>query len=119
MSSTDSPCIEYCVYNYEEDCCEGCGRNLLEISDWNNYSDEKKALVIGMSMNRLESIKMIDFEGKVASTLKIIEEGTLLEARAAWMKIIADRPVGLEVMRRMSPKVSQKLTEAIRTSEEE
>ena len=70
-------------------------------------------------MNRLESIKMIDFEGKVASTLKIIEEGTLLEARAAWMKIIADRPVGLVGMRRMSPKVSQKLTEAIRTSEEE
>ena len=117
MSSTDSPCIDYCVYNYEEDCCEGCGRNLLEISDWNNYSDEKKALVIGMSMNRLESIKMIDFEGKVTSTLKIIEEGSLSEARAAWMKIIADRPVGLEVMKRMSPKTSQKLTEAIRTPE--
>tara|TARA_R100000664_G_scaffold2367_2_gene5938 strand:- start:313 stop:672 length:360 start_codon:yes stop_codon:yes gene_type:complete len=117
MSLTDSPCIDYCVYNYEEDCCEGCGRNLLEISDWNNYSDEKKALVIGMSMNRLESIKMIDFEGKVTSTLKIIEEGSLSEARAAWMKIIADRPVGLEVMKRMSPKTSQKLTEAIRTPE--
>ena len=119
MSFTDSPCIQYCIYNYEKDCCEGCGRNLLEIGDWNKYYDDEKALVIGMSMNRLENIRMIDFEGKVTSTLKIIEEGSSSEARAAWMKIIADRPVGLEVMRRMSPQTQKKLTEAIRTPEEQ
>lgn len=53
MSFADSPCIQYCIYNYEEDYCEGCGRNLLEIRDWSKYSNDKKALVIEESTERL------------------------------------------------------------------
>ena len=119
MSSTDSPCIEYCIYNYEEDFCEGCGRNLLEISDWSRLSKDEKALVTEMCSVRLESIKMTKFEEKVTSTLKKIAEGSLSEARAAWMAIISDRPVGLEILKRMSPETSERLTKAIRTPEEE
>jgi len=57
MSSTDSPCIEYCIYNYEEDFCEGCGRNLLEISDWSRFSKDEKALTMEISKKRLRIIE--------------------------------------------------------------
>ena len=46
-------CIKYCFYNYDEDYCEGCGRNLDEISDWMKYSEEEKALVAEESRKRL------------------------------------------------------------------
>ena len=53
MSFIDSMCIKYCFYNYDEDYCEGCGRNLDEISDWMKYSEEEKALVVEESRKRL------------------------------------------------------------------
>jgi predicted Fe-S protein YdhL (DUF1289 family) len=64
MSSTDSPCIEYCIYNYEEDFCEGCGRNLLEISDWSGLSKDEKALVMETSKKRLKIIERSEEEEK-------------------------------------------------------
>ena len=64
MSSTDSPCIEYCIYNYEEDFCEGCGRNLLEISDWSRLSKDEKALVMETSKKRLKIIERSEEEEK-------------------------------------------------------
>ena len=64
MSSTDSPCIEYCIYNYEEDFCEGCGRNLLEISDWSRFSKDEKALVMETSKKRLRIIERSKEEEK-------------------------------------------------------
>ena len=64
MSSTDSPCIEYCIYNYEEDFCEGCGRNLLEISDWSRLSKDEKALVMETSKKRLRIIERSKEEEK-------------------------------------------------------
>jgi len=64
MSSTDSPCIEYCIYNYEEDFCEGCGRNLLEISDWSRLSKDEKALVMETSKKRLRIIEKSKEEKK-------------------------------------------------------
>ena len=64
MSSTDSPCIEYCIYNYEEDFCEGCGRNLLEISDWSKYSKDEKALVMETSEKRLKIVERSKEEEK-------------------------------------------------------
>ena len=64
MSSTDSPCIEYCIYNYEEDFCEGCGRNLLEISDWSRLSKDEKALVMETSKKRLRIIEKSKEEEK-------------------------------------------------------
>jgi|TARA_R110000823_G_scaffold284812_1_gene403262 predicted Fe-S protein YdhL (DUF1289 family) len=57
MSFTDSPCIQYCLYNYEKDYCEGCGRNLLEITDWDQYSDNKKTLIVEDSRKRLGKVK--------------------------------------------------------------
>ena len=64
MSSTDSPCIEYCVYNYEKDFCEGCGRNLLEISDWSRLSKDEKVLVMETSKKRLRIIEKSKEEEK-------------------------------------------------------
>jgi predicted Fe-S protein YdhL (DUF1289 family) len=64
MSSTDSPCIEYCIYNYEEDFCEGCGRNLLEISDWSRLSKGEKALVMETSKKRLRIVERSKEEEK-------------------------------------------------------
>ena len=64
MSSTDSPCIEYCIYNYEEDFCEGCGRNLLEISDWSRLSKDEKALVMETSKKRLRIVERSKEEEK-------------------------------------------------------
>tara|TARA_B100000131_G_scaffold267692_1_gene266116 strand:- start:610 stop:798 length:189 start_codon:yes stop_codon:yes gene_type:complete len=61
---------------------------------------------------------MSKFEKKVTSTIKIVENGTLSEARAAWMGVISDRPVAIEILKRMSPETSEKLTVAIRTVEE-
>ena len=57
MSFTDSPCVQYCLYNYEKDYCEGCGRNLLEITDWDQYSDNKKTLIVEDSRKRLGKVK--------------------------------------------------------------
>jgi len=54
MSFADKLCIKYCVYNYDEDFCEGCGRNLDEITDWSKYSQQKKAEIADTSRKRLE-----------------------------------------------------------------
>jgi uncharacterized protein len=57
MSFIDNLCIRYCVYNYDEDYCEGCGRNLDEISDWTRYSEEEKDAIAEESRKRLEQSK--------------------------------------------------------------
>lgn len=46
-----SPCISICVLN-EEQVCEGCYRNALEITDWVMYNDEKKLAVLDLCERR-------------------------------------------------------------------
>ena len=116
MSSTDSPCIDYCVYNYEEDCCEGCGRNLLEISDWSKYSECEKAAITETCSIRLEKITMTKFEKKVTSTINKINTGSPTEKRKAWMDVISEREVAIEVLKRLTPEAKDQLTEAIRSA---
>ena len=116
MSSTDSPCIDYCVYNYEEDCCEGCGRNLLEISVWGKYSEDEKAAITKTRSIRLEKITMTKFEKKVTSTINKINTGCPTEKRKAWMEVISEREVAIEVLKRLTPEMKDELTEAIRSA---
>jgi len=54
---TESPCIKECVYNYEKDFCEGCGRNLDEIGLWYTYSYQEKEFIITLSKKRLDELK--------------------------------------------------------------
>lgn len=42
-----SPCISICVLN-EQQVCEGCYRDVLEITDWVMYSDERKLAVLDL-----------------------------------------------------------------------
>jgi predicted Fe-S protein YdhL (DUF1289 family) len=53
---TDSPCVDYCVYNYDGDFCTGCGRSLEEISYWNFFTSEDKQEIIKESKKRLDSL---------------------------------------------------------------
>lgn len=46
-----SPCISICVLN-EEHVCEGCYRNVIEITDWVMYSDEQKLVVLDLCKAR-------------------------------------------------------------------
>lgn len=40
------PCKNECSLGLGGDTCNGCGRNIEEVRDWNSYSDDKKAEVI-------------------------------------------------------------------------
>ena len=53
----ESPCIRECIYNYEKDFCEGCGRNLDEIGLWHTYSYQDKQFIITLSKKRLDELK--------------------------------------------------------------
>lgn len=52
----DSPCVDYCIYNYEQDFCTGCGRSLEEISYWSHLTFEEKNQIIKKSKKRLDSL---------------------------------------------------------------
>ena len=52
----DSPCVDYCVYDYEQDFCAGCGRSLEEISYWSRFTFEEKDQIIKKSKKRLDSL---------------------------------------------------------------
>lgn len=41
----DSPCIGYCSTSFGDDICKGCGRNFLEVIQWNTMDDPAKAVI--------------------------------------------------------------------------
>ena len=41
-----SPCVEKCQLDGEEKFCVGCLRYLDEISGWENFSEEKKKVIL-------------------------------------------------------------------------
>jgi predicted Fe-S protein YdhL (DUF1289 family) len=43
-SGIDSPCIGICSTLFD-DVCQGCGRTLLEVSNWVFMSDQEKKIV--------------------------------------------------------------------------
>jgi predicted Fe-S protein YdhL (DUF1289 family) len=55
----DSPCILVCVYDYDKDFCTGCGRNLEEISCWNNYAFQEKEIILEKCKKNLDTLSAI------------------------------------------------------------
>ena len=52
----DSPCVDYCVYDYEQDFCTGCGRSLEEISYWNYFTLQEKQQILKGCKKNLDSL---------------------------------------------------------------
>ena len=46
MEDKYSPCVENCLVDYETGICTGCFRTVDEISQWINYSDDKKIKIL-------------------------------------------------------------------------
>ena len=42
----ESPCNDICTTDLDSGLCIGCGRTQNEISNWLNYSDEQKKIVL-------------------------------------------------------------------------
>jgi predicted Fe-S protein YdhL (DUF1289 family) len=49
-----SPCVDFCIYDYDADHCTGCGRTLEEISAWNHYDNKKRLEIIKKCKKRLD-----------------------------------------------------------------
>jgi predicted Fe-S protein YdhL (DUF1289 family) len=52
-ASVASPCVRQCCLN-EQDMCVGCGRYLVEITGWLNFTDEEKMTVVLYAQQRLK-----------------------------------------------------------------
>ncbi|MBB3045850.1 hypothetical protein FHR99_000086 [Litorivivens lipolytica] len=48
-----SPCISVCSLD-DDDLCVGCFRTLKEITDWSDYSEDKKRAVVIESRQRMK-----------------------------------------------------------------
>jgi predicted Fe-S protein YdhL (DUF1289 family) len=44
FTSTDSPCVAVCSTLFD-DVCRGCGRTVMEVSNWVFMTDEEKKVV--------------------------------------------------------------------------
>ncbi|WP_018184587.1 DUF1289 domain-containing protein [Kaistia granuli] len=55
-----TPCINICVIDPQSELCEGCGRNLDEISNWSRMSPEERRAVMDGLRKRLESLATTD-----------------------------------------------------------
>ena len=55
----ESPCNDICTTDPDSGLCVGCGRTQSEISNWINYSDEQKKIVL----RELKSRNNIDSKG--------------------------------------------------------
>ncbi len=53
----DSPCIKVCILNAAGDHCIGCGRSLVEIAGWSDYSEGQRASVIADLPQRLLALR--------------------------------------------------------------
>jgi len=48
-----SPCIRVCKINKKSNCCMGCGRSIDQITNWINYDQEKRRMIIYLIKNNL------------------------------------------------------------------
>lgn len=48
-----SPCINVCALD-DDDVCVGCFRSMREITDWSEYSSDKKREVIAQAQQRMK-----------------------------------------------------------------
>ena len=56
-SNLQSPCVLNCCLN-EEDICLGCGRSLVEITQWSSASIEDKYKILQCAALRKRSIRL-------------------------------------------------------------
>ena len=52
-----SPCIDICIIHRERHLCEGCGRTLDEISNWQRMSAEEHNAVMAELPHRLKRLQ--------------------------------------------------------------
>ena len=50
-----SPCKNLCILS--DSICLGCGRNIEDIKNWKNYTDEEREFVIQYLSKNLQKIK--------------------------------------------------------------
>ena len=47
-----SPCVEKCEMNHHTNLCEGCLRNIDEIVNWSNFTDNQKTHILKLIKKR-------------------------------------------------------------------
>ena len=50
-----SPCVEKCEMNPQTKLCEGCLRNIDEITNWSNFTDNQKNYVLKLIEKRKDA----------------------------------------------------------------
>jgi len=56
LKSVKSPCVGVCSTGIGDSVCRGCKRYMHEIVDWNAYSAEERASVIGRISNLVQQV---------------------------------------------------------------
>ena len=51
--AVNSPCINVCALD-DDDVCVGCFRSMREITDWSEYSSDKKREVVAQAQQRMK-----------------------------------------------------------------
>ena len=41
-----SPCINVCDIDFKNNICKGCGRSIIHITNWINYTDKERSEII-------------------------------------------------------------------------
>jgi uncharacterized protein len=58
MSMIETPCEKICIVDPASGLCQGCGRNLVEITSWTIYTDGERSRVMAELPQRLEAMRV-------------------------------------------------------------
>ena len=61
MGLIKSPCILECYYDHDHDLCTGCGRDIIELTDWDYYDNQQKQEIIKKSKKRLDQYRELSY----------------------------------------------------------
>ncbi|MCV0394885.1 MAG: DUF1289 domain-containing protein [Rhizobiaceae bacterium] len=56
MARVDSPCIRVCRQDRAAGFCVGCGRTVMEVFRWSEFSEEDRTVILRRLPDRLESL---------------------------------------------------------------
>ena len=89
LSLANSPCTGRCTTSMApfDERCQGCGRNIEQIRDWESYSDYDKKIVnvknwlegydirqkIEAEMSSKDSKKIQDIQGRMTTVISLVE----------------------------------------------
>ena len=89
LSLANSPCTGRCTTSMApfDERCQGCGRNIEQIRDWESYSDYDKKIVnvknwlegydirqkIEAEMSSKDSQKIQDIQGRMTTVISLVE----------------------------------------------